>query len=355
MQRTIGVLVFLLAAQLILAAAMSFTGPSLKAQRPDTPLLDLHGQAVDRLTIEGSDHKQVVLARQGKEWVLPESDDFPADAAKVDALLERLKGLQRGLAVGATASAQRRFKVSDNDFERRLTLAANDKTLGTLYLGTSPGLRQVHARTAADDAVYTTGFAISDAALKPDDWLDKGTLKVPQEQIASIGLGELTLVRAPNKAAGGSDKQDKDKPTWTARGLDQGETLDQSSASALVQKLATLTFASLLGREAKPEYGLDKPVLTLQLQRADGQTTEYRFGKREAEKDYVLKLSSRPEYFRVPAYSADALLKAAGRDQLVSDAPQPVDEAASAGNPEDVMTTEQSNAPPAAPLEGETP
>jgi len=188
MQRTIGVLVFLLAAQLILAAAMSFTGPSLKAQRPDTPLLDLHGQAVDRLTIEGSDHKQVVLARQGKAWVLPESDDFPADAAKVDALLERLKGLQRGLAVGATASAQRRFKVSDNDFERRLTLAANDKTLGTLYLGTSPGLRQVHARTAADDAVYTTGFATRVTRRLQARGLGwtRASLRVPQDRIASI-------------------------------------------------------------------------------------------------------------------------------------------------------------------------
>ncbi len=39
MRKTIGLLSILLAAQLLLAVGMSFTGPDLAAVRPDTPLL----------------------------------------------------------------------------------------------------------------------------------------------------------------------------------------------------------------------------------------------------------------------------------------------------------------------------
>ena len=38
----------------------------------------------------------------------------------------------------------------------------------------------------------------------------------------------------------------------------------------------------------------------------------------------MLKVSSRPEYFRLPAYTADALIQAAQRDQLVTESSEAV-------------------------------
>ena len=68
----------------------------------------------------------------------------------------------------------------------------------------------------------------------------------------------------------------------------------------------------MLGTEAKPEYGLDKPALTLSVTRKGGEKLEYRLGPTGKEGYAVLKSSARPEYFRVPGYTADALIKAAG-------------------------------------------
>ena len=322
MQKTIGILAVLLVAQLVLAVGMSFTGPSLTAQRPDTPLLALGDRSVDRLTLEGADNQQIVLTRQGEDWVLPETGNFPADSAKVDHLLEELKGLKRGLPVATTAGAMQRFKVSDDAFERRVLLAQGDDTLATLYLGTSPGMRQVHARTADDEAVYVTKFGLYDAPLKPEDWENKSVLQIPSDEIEQVSLAQLTLSRSPDTGSGAApeagDKQKVGRTNWTGETLSEGETLNQANAEALVDKLAGLDIGGVLGVEAKPEYALDAPALVLSVQRKGGEPIEYRLGKRDKEKDYVLKTSLRPEYFRLPDYTGDALITAAKREQLVA-------------------------------------
>ena len=105
---------------------------------------------------------------------------------------------------------------------------------------------------------------------------------------------------------------------WTGETLSEGETLNQANAEALVDKLAGLDIGGVLGVEAKPEYALDAPALVLSVQRKGGEPIEYRLGKRDKEKDYVLKTSLRPEYFRLPDYTGDALITAAKREQLVA-------------------------------------
>jgi hypothetical protein len=61
--------------------------------------------------------------------------------------------------------------------------------------------------------------------------------------------------------------------------------------------------------------------LTLSVTRKGGEPLEYRLGPTGKEGYAVLKSSARPEYFRVPGYTADALIKAAARTQLVQAAP----------------------------------
>lgn len=324
MQKMIGVLAVLLAAQLLLAVGLSYTGPDLAARSPDTPLFDLGGRSVDRIVIEGTDKQQLVLARQGDGWVLPGDDNFPADRSKVSQLVERLRGLKHGLAVATTKGAQTRFKVSDTAFERRVQLAQGDETLATLYFGTSPGLHQVHTRTQDDDAVYTTAFANYEASVKPGDWEDQAVLQFPRDEIESMDLGQITLAHTPTSpsaspsagtAPAGEKKQPPAGVAWSGTGLAAGEAVNQASADDLARQLAGVTIGSVLGREAKPDYGLDKPALTVKVERRGGKAVEYRLGKHD--NTYVLKASSRPEYFHLSANVADALLKAAGRNQLV--------------------------------------
>ncbi|MEN8762960.1 MAG: DUF4340 domain-containing protein [Thiogranum sp.] len=330
MQKTIGILAVLLVAQVGLTIGMSFTEPDLTAVRPDTLLLEFGERTVDRLTIEGSDNQKLTLARQGEDWVLVEKGRFPADQTKVDRLLNQLRGLQRGLAVATTDGAKRRFSVSDEAFERRITLAQGDETLATLYLGTSPGMRRVHARTGDDDAVYTVKFGVHDTPVKPGDWEDKTVLQIPREEIETISLADLTLSRIPDKGSpvtpGEGDKQTPDQTSWSSDVLAEGESINQSNADALAEKLARLIIGTVIDPEADLDNGPEDPDLVIDLQRKDKQVIEYRLSKRDTENDYVLKSSSRPEYFRLPVYTGDALIKAASRQQLIIAATDAADE-----------------------------
>lgn len=339
MEKTIRILAVLLGAQVLLALGLAFTGRELTAEAVDEPMLGVDMSSVERITIAGPDGEEVVLARGDEGWRLPALGDFPADGERVRQLVQRLEALRHGPPVATTKAALERFKVSASDFERRVTLAAGEKTLATLYVGTSPGMRQAHARTAEQDAVYVVDLATYEVPTRVDDWEDKTILQFPQEDIAAIEVAGLRLERATGDTGADAAAQDAEAaaaspatpskgetqeaqaeavaPAWTAGGLAEGETLDTAAAAKFARLLAELRIGSVLGQEEKPEYGLEAPVLEATLERKDGSKLTYRLGKAADDDEYTLKVSTRPEYFRLPSYTAEPLLEAAKRETLL--------------------------------------
>lgn len=353
MHKTITVLAALLAAQLLLAAGISITEPDLAASRPDAPLIGVDLGAVGRIRIEGTDD-EVVLQRKDDGWVLPGTGDFPADASNVERLLDSLGGLRRGFAVATSADARTRLRVAENDFERRLTLLEGETPRATLYLGTSAGANQVHARTADDDAVYLVDFGTFDGPASSGDWQDKTTLQIPREQIDSIVLGELTLSRVPagggdaapagqasgdaaggsGDAAGAAAAADQADARWTLAGGAPYETVDQANADALAIQLANIRTGPVLGTERLDSYGLDEPALELGVLKTDGKRVDYTLASRGENEPYVLKSSARAEYFELRAITAEQLTEAASRAQLVDSPGEDATEASDAARPE---------------------
>lgn len=329
MEKTIRLLAAVLGVQLVLVLGLSFTGPRLSAPTAETPLLGFDAGSVDRLSIEGPEAAKVTLTRTDGGWRLPEAADFPADRERIEQLLQRLTELRGGTPVATTPSAQQRFRVSDADFERRITLGTGDKALATLYLGTAPSPRQINARAAPSETILAVELGAHEFPLRIDDWIDRTLLRVPRDELVALDVAGLYLERVPdptptaadaNATAVEENQTDGAAPRtrWQATGLAAGENLDSAAADSLSDKLAELRISALLGSEEKIEYGLDKPVLNLQITRKGGAPVEYRLGKAPQADEYTLKVSSRAEYLRLPAYSAEQLLKAARRDSLVA-------------------------------------
>lgn len=349
MKKTISLLGALLIAQLLLAFGLSFTGPSLSARATDKPLLALGGSQVDHITIEGPDQAKVVLAKVGAAWQLPEEDGFPADKARTESLLKTLEGLKEGLPVATTSDALARFKVADDRFERRVTLASGGKTLTTLYFGTSPSMREIHARQSGQGDVYSVAFATYQVPAKAGDWEDKAVLQIPKKDIETIDVAGLHIARVPppaptpaaakaaspgaanagaapaasttTTAATGTVPPAPAQPEWQATGLARGQALNTEAADKLAGLFAELRIGSVLGKAANPAYGIDKPVLDVTLVEHGGRKIEYVLGKAKDGKSYTLKASTRDEYFGMPAYTAEPLLDAAKRDKLLVASP----------------------------------
>jgi len=301
MKKWIGILSVLLAVQVGLAVVLEMGGNSYDAFQPKQKLLAFDAKKVDAIRIESA-KKSLELNRRDGKWLLPQSDDFPANAHAVSGLLDKLAALQKGWPVATSSEAARHFKVADGDFERKLTLLSGGKPVATLYVGTSPGFRKVNVRPAGDNSVYSVAFNTWEANAKPDDWIDKEILKLDDKSVQRVEMPGIVLQREGDKLQ--------------LAGLDGKQQTNEQEAKSLLDKLAGLRIESLLGTQDKPDYQQDKPVLEVKLTQADGKTLSYRFSKPKVGGYYILKRSDLADYFKVADFAVSPI-KDEARDKLV--------------------------------------
>ena len=291
----------LLAMQLVLAVAVNLTREDLGAFQAEEKLLSFDEKELDGLRIEDGT-VSVVLKKYEDKWRLPESGDFPASQSDVERLLDKLTTLEKGWPVAKTRSAARRFKVDEEQFERKLVLLSGDDTQATLYVGSSPGFRKVYVRPGNGDEVFAVEFNTWDAEAKADDWIDKDVLTLDESDVERVEMPGLTLQREDGKLQ--------------VADLGPKEQTNGEESRALLGKLTGLRIQSLLGTEAKPEYRQDEPALEVKMTRNSGEVLGYRFSRPEDASFYVLKRSDLDYYFKVAEYMVDPVREIT-REKLV--------------------------------------
>ena len=322
MQRWIPLLTLALVVQVAAAVALDLRGDRLATAAPGGPLVAADLKNADRLLIEGplaadpagKPLPRIELVRKDGHWQLPASFDAPAAAAKVNDLLARVAGLRRGLPVATSAGAAERFAVDPHRFERRIVASQGSRTLATLFVGTSPGLRRADARVDAEPAVYSVDLAAYELPTAADQWLDSALLQRAPASLASIEVasGQARPLRL-ERVAQGKDGQ----AAWRADGLDADRKLDATKARALADAIAHLEVDGVLGTQPRPEWHQDQPELTLTLKDTKGHATTWTLSKPASGDTHVLKASDRPWYLELKSWHAQPLLDAAAPGKLV--------------------------------------
>ena len=167
----IRLLSLLLVAQLAVAAYLYW--PKTVERSAPNALATLALDTVTRLTVSDGE-SAVTLTRAGDGWAL--EDGLPADPIKVGGVLQALTEQQPGYPIANSASAAQRFEVAEDDFQRRIELASADGAQ-TVYLGTSPAFRKIHARRGGDDSVYLLELNSYDAPTASASWLDRSLME----------------------------------------------------------------------------------------------------------------------------------------------------------------------------------
>ncbi|HEY3729827.1 MAG TPA: DUF4340 domain-containing protein [Steroidobacteraceae bacterium] len=330
MRRAIVPLSILLVVQLAVALLLSMRRDPLAGARVDTPLVQAGVvKAADQIVISsvaGAQTTHVELARKGGTWVLPEQFDAPADASRVNLLLDHLSTLKRGLPVATSDAALKRFKLVDSDFERRVVMKGGGKTLDTLYFGSSPGLRKSDARSSADHAVYAVDLPTYELPTDVGSWLDADLLRSDTAKLAELDVGgasgdKLQLVRQTSGAGGSSSSSggggSPQTATWTDPELAGSKRIDSTHADALVQDLSDVHTDAVLGTAPKAEWQQDHPALTVALKDDNAHSVDWTLSKPSSGDFYVLKSSAHPWYFSISSAQGQALVEAGGRDQLI--------------------------------------
>ena len=168
--RSTAILAGILVVQLVLAAVLFMP----RGEETD-PLVTYEIELADRILISSMDEDPIELRLEDGQWFL--QGGLVADTSRLETLLEVLGSDRWSWPVASTSEAARRFEVTEDAFQRQVELFAEEEELATLYLGTSPSFRLIHAREADSDSIYAIELASYDLPMRQDDWLDKSLLQ----------------------------------------------------------------------------------------------------------------------------------------------------------------------------------
>ena len=258
------------------------------------PFLSFDADVIDELVVANSEGV-VTLARTDDGWQLP--DGIPADASKVDEVVQKLANAAGGWPVASQASTAERFEVTEENHQRRLTMKAGAETVADIYLGTSPGYRKTHARHVHDDAVYAIAFSNYEAGAQASDWLDKSLLRAEGSIAAMRRIDAFALTK-------------DDQGAWSAA---SGVPLDQAKVETLAGRFTGLSVLGISEAELP-----DAPAAAYSLQ-DDAGTWKFSLYRLQDD-DYVATSDRASGSYAVSSYIAEQMDVTV--DALAPDAPE---------------------------------
>jgi len=270
-----------LLAQLGLAVLLFIDDGSAADELKDAPLLAVQSASISHIEIVEAGQEPLQLVKQDDQWQLPDLNDLAAQDARVNAMLQSLNDTRSGWPVTTTSASHERFKVAEENYARRVSLTLDNGDTLRLYLGSSPGFRQLHVRRDGEDEVYVVRLDSVDFAATANDWFDRSVLKLSQP-LDRIDTGDIAMSRSDG--------------SWVFDG--RAEVVDARVADALSTTLKDLSVTAVTG-----SIDADS-VADLTVQSGDAQ---YRYRLYEHDGSPYLKRDDRDLYFRIAQADFDKL------------------------------------------------
>ncbi len=216
--------------------------------------------AVAKIRLQDSKHTATV-SRKGKQWVVAERGDYPADVSKISSLLLTLSDLKVVQGQSVASDLLSRLDLTRPDGGHTAKASADDhvgtliefddkdgKSLAEVLLGKkflkqeaggpagaqgTPAGRYVLTGNDQDN-VLLVADALDAVVAEPAQWLDQRFFQIKHVKTITVepsnGGAQWTLAR-----------ETQDKP-WQLTPLDKNDKLDAGKAGSLADGLDTLSF-----------------------------------------------------------------------------------------------------------------
>jgi hypothetical protein len=298
----------ILIVQILLVVGLTVSGGNqLAVYSSDEPVFTLAVDAISSITIASKDDS-LELEKKDGSWMIPSEDAFPADVKKVTEFIEKVTGFKKSWPVATSKSGLKPLKVSDDDFERKITFAGADGELATLILGSSPGFKKVHARAADSNTVYAVELATFELPATADAWTSKEFLYTDEANVEAVELPNVTLERVED--------------SFVLSDLQENEEMVEKEVTSLLSQVTKPRYVKVLGTEKPQGYDeLEKEVRFALKGKGEVEGKDFLAKGVVEEHFYILKEKSQPYYFRVSKGIFDRLLGAT-RETLVSVKPE---------------------------------
>ncbi len=285
MKRAITPLLLVFVIQCVLVAVVYWPRPPEPDSRDTTPLTTAAPGLINEILINDEYDNQAVLQRVADRWFLPELQQLPADGDRVRTLLEGVCGSDNGWPVANTIAARQRFQVADYRYQRRLALLTDGGAVETVYLGTSPAFRQVHARNDSSDNIFSIALNNHDVPARDEDWLEP----------------KLLQIRSPLRITADTYSVHWQDGEWLAG---SGAKPDKRELEALLGTLRNLQVEGVADEDTQRELSELEAELVLQVESLAGKTNLELFS---LEDNRFIHSSEFNLFFQLSAYDFDRL------------------------------------------------
>jgi len=289
-QIVIGVLVFLPQGSPVSAEVLLFSG--------------LSKDKVTSLSLESSGSK-ISFTKEGDLWVLPDADKYPADVTKIEAFLDKVLAIRNDRLIAENESSFKRLQVTAEDNVAKISFTTSDAKSYLLLMGSASGPAATNVRLDGQDKVYLTDkISTWDVSIDASNWIKVVYLETT--------YADMTYMSFSNQNGTFTFEKDVDG-NWNMDGLSGDETLNPNNLISVLNRLTLLNMSTPLGKENKPEYGMNNPSAVVVLRTNNAVDGEKEFtltiGALNTDKNnFYVKSSASDYYVLIPNFSVDSFI-----------------------------------------------
>jgi hypothetical protein len=260
MSKSNKILAIVLAIQLVLLGVRAvWPDSSSEGTAPGGVLVtDFDPTSVTQVSIADNTDHQITLKKVEDTWILPDYGDYPVDSSRITTLFNKIAQIRADRLITRSETSLRRLQVSPDEFMRLVTFDQSDGTSHKLYVGKTGGGSTAHVRLDEQSQVYLTANLTSqDASAQPSGWIDTAYFSTSSADVVSLTL----------QNANGTFEFTKNGDAWTVSGLAEGETLNQSNFTSILNAITSLRMTEPVSQEIQDSFGMDEPqaVITLKV------------------------------------------------------------------------------------------
>jgi hypothetical protein len=283
MKQLINALLAIFVIQAAMVTALYWPNAGLIEVLSNDQFVPFNANFLDEIHIGDDKGNEAVLVKAGNRWVLPDLSGLTVNPELIEGLLQGVIRVQTGWPVASSVAARQRFALTDYNFRRRLTLIGSGELLGTIYLGTSPGFRRVHARNSVQDAIFEISYNSVDASAIDSDWLDKRTLQL----------------HSPVSISGENYSLHKQDDNWRS---DTGDIPDTRELKALLLALSSVQIDGVATASMQETLSIAVPEIKLSIETAD---KEIEFELFTVGEQHYIHCSDHSMFFTMSSYDFD--------------------------------------------------
>lgn len=234
-------------------------------------------------------------------WVVPDKDNYPADAKAVERMLEAIETMDRGTVVSRNPEKQTLYEVDEITGTAVTFLDKNENVLADFLVGKAgQDFFSTNIRLAGENEVRLVRKMLSYMFKRPGgDWREKLLFDMDEAKIVKYSVtGE----------EGAASFEKSEQGTWSTI-EPTGKEFDTEDMKRAASGFATLRVSGFAEEKDKDKFELDKPRWTIAATTDDDEQYTLRACGERSKAQFFVQREGKETVFYISKYQIEKMTK----------------------------------------------